>query len=218
MLSLSLHCKSDADAVLENVSAVPIAAALHDNRSLITLTLKQYHMSHTCVEALARMLEVNTTLSTLEITQCPMDEAHVVFFANTLKQNKSLRQLILRGGRLADEGASALADMLKFNSTLQVLNYGDRAGDDGCKKIAMALYGNTSLRKLILGNSLMTDTGASALVEMLYINNTLQMLECDEMTNVGDIGQDKLCRAVYRKRETRKAFVYFGPGNPRRDH
>jgi hypothetical protein len=92
-------------------------------------------------------------------------------------KDSRLEELYLCGNRLGDEGVSVLADALKSNCTLRVLDLGrNRFGDQGARDLAEFLRSNSSLQELnVWGNSI-GPSGAAAVAEALRANRSLRLL------------------------------------------
>ena len=86
-------------------------------------------------------------------------------------------KLCLLHCKLRADGARAIADVLRVNSTLWELNlYYNHVGADGAREIAEALCVNSTLQELYLyGNDVRTN-GNMAFASMLRVNSTLQKL------------------------------------------
>ena len=102
--------------------------------------------------------------------------------------------LDLSGCELGADGAWAIAEALRVNSTLHTLYLNDNSvGADGAREIAAALRVNSTLQSLNLGvqglHSLKNRMGADgvrAIAEALRVNSTLQSLDL----GVNDVGAD----------------------------
>ena len=79
----------------------------------------------------------------------------------------------MSGNPLGERGALAIAEMLRYNTTLEEFNLSQASiGIDGTVAMAEALYQNTTLKKLNL-----TLNPVGAMAEMLKHNNTLEELD-----------------------------------------
>ena len=84
-----------------------------------------------------------------------------------------------KGGRwsrmqLCDQGANAVAEFLKFNTTVTTVYLGgNQIGDEGAKAIAESLKVNTTVTEVILGGNQIGDEGAKAIAESLKVNTTV---------------------------------------------
>ena len=84
--------------------------------------------------------------------------------------------LDLIGNGIGDEGATAIANALEFNSTLEELLFDDNIiGVGGATAIAEALKTNSTLQDLSLCNNKIKFGGATAIAEALKINSALQV-------------------------------------------
>jgi len=103
---------------------------------------------------------------------------------------------ILGWNEIGAEGASAVAEALKVNSTLRwlVLLEND-IGSEGASAIACALKGNSTLQRLDLGANNVGDKGASALSEALRMNSTLETLHLSR-NHIGAAGASALADAL----------------------
>ena len=85
-------------------------------------------------------------------------------------------QLDLSRNAVGPEGAKAIADALRVNAPLTLLNLGgNKVGDDGATAIAQAVKSNTTckLAELGLNNNGIGTAGAEALADMLSVSASL---------------------------------------------
>ena len=118
--------------------------------------------------------------------------------AEILTSNTSVTEVFLSGNeKIGDEGAKALAEALKVNATVKLLNLSDCGiGDDGAAALAEALRSNTSLTKLGLWvNEDIGDEGAKALAGALKVNTTVEELILDAC-GIGDDGAAAFAEAL----------------------
>lgn len=103
------------------------------------------------------------------------DPALVEKFAREIGQNTKATYFM---EYLEDDGAIALAEVLKNNNTLisLELEWND-IGDIGAAALAAALKGNQTLRKLDLARNKITDAGISSFAELLKSKKNLDKLE-----------------------------------------
>lgn len=105
--------------------------------------------------------------------------------AQALKTNTSIKYLDLRGNSIRSDGAIALGQMLKVNSTLECLYLEWNCigiWDTGIKSIAEALTMNESLTLLDLRNNKIGPHSAQALAISLKHNTTLKKLGTTKLT------------------------------------
>ncbi|RUP44696.1 hypothetical protein BC936DRAFT_149121 [Jimgerdemannia flammicorona] len=81
--------------------------------------------------------------------------------------------------KIGEKGASALAEALKMNTSLQ--NLTTEIGDYEASVLAEALKMSTSLQTLDLYNNLISEKGARALAEALKMNTSLQNMNLKRM-------------------------------------
>ena len=97
--------------------------------------------------------------------------------------------MTLASNNIGDEGAKAIADALKSNTSLTTIDLrGNNIGDEGAKAIAEALKGNTSLTSINLSNNNIGDEGAKAIADALKFNTSLTTIDLDN-NNLGDEGK-----------------------------
>merc|ERR1712007_314830 len=94
--------------------------------------------------------------------------------------------LDLRINKIGDEGAEALAEMLKVNEKVQVLDLRiNKIGDEGAEALADDLAVNKTLESLYLTSNGIGDKDAEALADALATNKTLRYLYLQE-NEIGD--------------------------------
>ncbi|MDG1437024.1 MAG: hypothetical protein P8P83_04545 [Rickettsiaceae bacterium] len=116
--------------------------------------------------------------------------------AEALKENSTLTSLVLVHNNIGTEGAEAFAEALKKNSTLTELNLGyNNIGAEGAEALAEALQTNSTLASLNLdGNNISTES-AAALAAALRENSTLISLDLLH-NNLGPEGAVLLAKAL----------------------
>ena len=86
--------------------------------------------------------------------------------------------LAMSWNTISDPGAHDLAEVLKLNKTLEVLDIGDnRISSVGATDIARALEVNTGILSLMLSGNGIAGPGAQELAHALHTNTTLQDLQ-----------------------------------------
>ena len=76
--------------------------------------------------------------------------------------------------------AQALAGALCYNRHIEVLDLSDNdLGDEGVESLAVSIGGqdNCQIKKLVLADNKIDDSGATALAEMLFLNNSITSLD-----------------------------------------
>ena len=114
----------------------------------------------------------------------------------TILKTHNRHSLNLRGNEIGQEGAPALAEVLKVNTSLQSLNLQAvnkyiRIGQAGAQALAEALKVNTSLQSLNLECNEIDQVGAQALAQALTVNTSLRRLNLRNNA-IGDAGAQAL--------------------------
>ena len=127
--------------------------------------------------------------------------------AEMLKENMTLQTLYISQNPIGVEGAIALAEMLKKNRTIQQLNVScDSIGDRGATALAEMLKENRALQQLNISSNSIGDTGATALAEVLKENRTLQQLNVSR-NSIGDGGATALAEMLKENRTLQQLDV-----------
>jgi len=141
------------------------------------------------VDELYRLLAGQTELY---ITSDELSEAKDIgdegakIIAQAWAKGLALTDIALWNTGVSDEGAAALANVLRGDHKLKLLCFSyDRIGDAGARALADALKTNDTLEVLDLGaNERITDGGAQAIAEMLPQNSRLKFIHlgCSRIT------------------------------------
>jgi hypothetical protein len=107
------------------------------------------------VESLARILGLNSYIKELDLDECGLGDEGTRVIAEMLRVNSTLQVIDLSYNySIGVKGALAIAEMLKVNSTLQVINLqNNRIGDDGARALAKAMKFNSSLQEINLSDN-----------------------------------------------------------------
>ena len=113
--------------------------------------------------------------------KCENDDVFPKGHFSTATIPANCTELSLRSNKIGDDGATALAEVLKNNTALATLNlHGNKIGDDGATALAEALKNNnTALATLSLSNNKIGNDGAIALAEALKTSTALTYLALD---------------------------------------
>ena len=97
--------------------------------------------------------------------------------AKAIKNKNNIQYLAIKNNRVKDEGAIALAGVLKENKSLIGLDLMfNEIGDIGAEYLAGAIEINTTLKILKLSNNIITDQGGICIAKSLEKNSTLQQI------------------------------------------
>jgi hypothetical protein len=108
--------------------------------------LELFFKSQEEVELFIDAFKTNTSLKILHLLYNQIFEKHVILIAKILETNHSLQNLEIRSMNIGNEGAKALAEVLKINTTLKEIGY--FAKDIDKQLFLDALYQNHNLTKL----------------------------------------------------------------------
>ena len=160
-----------------------LATALGASLQTETVKVSSVKVDETLAVFLSNFLKSNETVTKFALYDLSQDGASAL--AECVKYNKSLE--ILRCGCIGDDGATALGECLKYNTSLTELSlYGNEIGYNGASALGESLKCNTSLTKLCLGKNEIGNDGAAALGECLKYNTSLTKLDLQ----VNQIGGD----------------------------
>ena len=114
----------------------------------------------------------------LELGDCDITSEGLDYLNKIPKHvSQSMTELVLNSNGFGDRGATALAEVLKENRTLQQLNVGyNSIGQGGATALAEMLKENSSLKHLNLDDDSIGGKGTAILVESLKYNTTLKKL------------------------------------------
>jgi hypothetical protein len=112
-----------------------------------------------------------------EIKLWHLDTELTIAMAKALETNKTLDRLTLTTCFSNNEGYSAVAKMLKVNSSLRKIYISDILSAQSCIEIAAALEDNKTLEELELTYESESDKVGRAMVRMLEKNTTIKVLK-----------------------------------------
>ena len=177
-----------------------IAEALISNTSVTHLHLSRNNIGNEGVLALASMLKNNSTLTHLELNGCELDDASATAIAEALRENanSALKHLCIDSSSIGEDGAIALADMIKCNTVLDKttfaskltglaklavqlrfqapVNVQDSLGPGTAVVIAHVLSDNPPLTRLSIKDNDIDDVGVMLLASALGNNSKLREL------------------------------------------
>ncbi|KJE97322.1 hypothetical protein CAOG_07749 [Capsaspora owczarzaki ATCC 30864] len=116
-------------------------------------------------------------LFTLCLHNNKLGDAGATAIAEVLKVNTTLKALGLAKNQIGEAGAQAIAEALEVNTTMTSLSLNEnRIGEAGAQAIADALKVNTTLTDLVLAKNPIGDVAVQAIAEALEVNTTLTEL------------------------------------------
>lgn len=146
-----IHIDTPYPKISPDVAARRFLLSLRINDSIQELSLSGARIGDDSAVHLADALAQNKTLTKLRIRSNNISCVGAEKIAKALKENKTLEVLDISGNRLGDKGAEAFAEMLVKNSHLQRLDL-QLNGIHGVGLLALctALPANTSISDLCL--------------------------------------------------------------------
>ncbi|WRT66800.1 uncharacterized protein IL334_003763 [Kwoniella shivajii] len=109
----------------------------------------------------------------------------VSYIAQVLKRNRTLKVLNLSDNRIETSGLVAIAEALKYNSSLETLDLSSNPccgpSGEGIAALRTAFTVNTSLKRLFLADTGLTNDGAISLAE--FLPETKSLLHLDLTNN-----------------------------------
>ncbi|XP_022783473.1 NLR family CARD domain-containing protein 3-like isoform X1 [Stylophora pistillata] len=161
-----------------------MANMLQVNKTLTKVVILNFRFFSTHdVQQLSDSLMVNTTLYDLQITGNGWGNNAARILAGYLKKSKTLGVLGLFIGDIGDEGATALAEVLRTNTTLNSLCLAGNPGigNLGAISLCEALKVNKTLHSLNLSETGISDTSVLSIVEILNTNTSLTALSLSDI-------------------------------------
>jgi Ran GTPase-activating protein (RanGAP) involved in mRNA processing and transport len=114
----------------------------------------------------------------------------------------------LRNNQISDEGAAALADALKVNTSLTSIRLGyNKIGTEGAAVLADALKLNTSVTTMSLWNNNIDDEGAAALADVLKVNTSVTEIDLNS-NRIDKSNHDSIRALVARNKRFRSLFLF----------
>ena len=181
------------DTTLGDHLSLDLSGGLGCNRSLRELTLKDTCVTRNTLRDIPRMMRLNQEIVSIDIecSESPhassTSDAHNISSSRLLvplliiqaaERHKSLRRLCLFSGDFEEVIVEAVGNMLQNTPSLQVLDLSNAfLGSVGIHPIATALKcADNKLVELDLSWNALADDGATALVEVLRLNQRLKSL------------------------------------------
>ncbi|KAL7529575.1 hypothetical protein ACHAWF_005028, partial [Thalassiosira exigua] len=160
-----------------------LASALLDNALLTSIDVSGNKIGDEGIADLAKALPYHAALRTLVVEDVEAGDAVAARLAKALRKGSKLEQLDLSSNRVGDEGSSALFRTLGTQwARLRVLRLRfNAASNEGATELASALLDNESLVESLvevdLGHNRIANRGATDLLKVASVNDTLEVLE-----------------------------------------
>ena len=152
--------------------------ALTNNSHLETLNLTNCLVPPVNLQPLGQALARHASLRALHLSYNKL--VNINDLALCLGTNTSLEELFLNYNQI-QEDVAALAEALKYNTTLKVLHLGkNRIDDRGAAALARVIEHNSSLRLMSLVWNEIESQGIKCLLQSLQQNLVLEVLELDQ--------------------------------------
>ena len=177
-----------------------LAGNLRQNTTLKELSLSYNDLEDVGVKAITAALTPDTSLMGMATRNNDNDHSD----RKDGRRCSTLHKLCLQRTKCGEQGAIAVAEMLRSNNTLLYLGISENPlGCKGVTYIANALESNKMLNCLELNKTHFSDKGAAALADMLSSNETLADLIISNfnetfrwINKVGKVGAVALARAL----------------------
>jgi Ran GTPase-activating protein (RanGAP) involved in mRNA processing and transport len=148
-------------------------------------------------ECVQRLHRNDASLKILNLCNEDIGDEGATALANALQVNTSLQNLCLNRSNIGDDGAAELAKALLVNRSLtKILLYGNNIGDKGATALAKALQVNKFLGCIGLIGNKIGDKGATAWANALQINTSLTWIDLSGNNNICDEGATALAQAL----------------------
>ena len=163
--------------------AAEIIESLQKNTKLKSVTLGD---ASATTKAISSEVQTNKTLENLNISSSKkICDNGADANSDGLKGIDSLQELYMEYGGITSKGAKKIAEAIKVNTTIKILNiHGNEISDNGAAAISDSLKSNNSLQELNIGNNKITSERAIKIAEAIQVNTTLEEL---------DLSFNKLC-------------------------
>jgi len=165
---------------LGDAGAIEIASEISKHTDWVSIQLDWHQIGPVGAEKLVSAIQENH-LQCFSLSGNPIGNAGAIHFANSLKTPSfKLERLHLNRCRITAEGAVTLAESLKINKALKILDLRDNnIGDTGAIALAEAIKHNQSLEKIFLDANHISDIGAIALAQAIRHNRHLKEIFLD---------------------------------------
>jgi len=169
------------DCQLKTDATLALAVAIGDNQILKALNLKNprlFSLGEETTIHIAKGLRVNSCLVEIHLREHNMTDFGADWLADNLRHNQTLKLLDLSRNLISERGCHSLSlHLLQHDTPLEILDLSvNRIDDDGAFHLANALLKNTKLKTLGLASNKISTAGFLSLVTALKRNTTLTSL------------------------------------------
>jgi hypothetical protein len=164
--SLTLDgANSDVELRSMNIVCQALQDFVSKNTTLTYLSLKKNCLP---IKWLS-LLEANTTLETLDVTDCKLGPALIPVLNSILHANSTIHTLLIGGNNVGKNGILDMFDMLRFNSSILVVDFWRDAVDNDILESAVVTLQeyNSSLTKVGLSHRYQSRQCSSSLKSSL---------------------------------------------------
>ena len=160
--------------------ALALATLVKSSTSLSALYLGMNDIGNIGAEALARGLRFSS-LHVVDLSDNGLDEEGAAAIADMLKTNTCMQELNLSFNSIGNEGATTIANVLTLNSSLRCLALRRNGiGNKGAFAFASKLPQMRGLKELIMIKNSINHDGAEALLQGLRSNMELEYLHVED--------------------------------------
>lgn len=179
---------------ITNECALALGCVLKINHTITSIHLRG-QMTSIGLAALTTAIKMNHALSIIDLQYNDDCTLACLALADALTVNKSITAVCLLGKSDLD-GASALADALKVNNTVERLDVCFHGfGADGMVEFADAIEINTAITHIDLSENRIGKNGASSLARALGLNTTATHINV-MYNHIGDDGVASLLEVL----------------------
>ena len=156
-----------------------LTIALENTDRLKMLDLSENDLGSQNFKLLLRLFPKNTQIEVLNIADCKVDATGAVELCRILeKSNKGLKNLYFRNSKIGDEGAHAVANLIKGNVSmveLEVFNCG--ITEKGGSAIGEALKTNFCIEKLSIGENILNKRDVEQIQQSVIFNTQYNQMK-----------------------------------------
>jgi hypothetical protein len=177
------------DTRINDKEALKMFNGLVENSTIKSINLAANFLRGSSVELLGNVLRNNTAIINLNLSSNALffrNGSSIKIFLDGLSNNKSIRNLNLKDTKCGDEGAIALAEVLKQNSTITHLDLGlNKIREVGIIYLSYALRMNKTIKELNLERNIHFSVEIAESLEMFFKLNNIdsRVINIKELSN-----------------------------------